>query len=799
MADRRTVVTLSVQDDFSRQLQAFARQMAEADRATQNMGNAAKSGGGLKAFNEQLFFMSQNAMLVYNTFTRVFSTADQWAQLGFGVTKSYMALDKLTGSAQESKAWIDAITGSLNNTVTSSEAASQAYMLMRFNMAGTADEAGQFARDIAIVAQANAQLHGDVGLALQQVQLTIANQSTMRLDQLGLSVSSVTERIKALQAATPGLSRELAFQQAVMEGLHDEANMLGDDFLAVGANTAQVKTQMRELREEIGVKVSNAMETAAESALRLETILGRLGAKETVVRIVTEVAGEQAGLGTENWLNMALYGPMMGARQLGLIGPSEKPGQAPSSGLDIYGTNLPPAGAQLGAGEGYWVSDGDQWIFYSTSPLSTPRPAPTSLIYPGMPGYQESLNAQVAPGFMGPVTGQFSQGGDNFRFDTITAVQDAVRETLRYSDELATTWASDITDAVSDVAGALADGVSATSDMVDSARDVAAEFERLQNMSLEEVFGIDATRFATDVGGEIAQALRDAGVEGQAASDAMLSYQIQTGLATGASEVFARGMDDLAQKLANGTLSADEYVAAVMRLSTTDFSWTNQVAQTLIDEGDVAAAQHYLDVVAQYSYLFTGPQYTTSADFGETGLDTGYLDQVPPSKGESMAYNPFAQMMVDTQTMIDLLKADNPLKVDTTDANAAVGQFQDFVEGVVGAKYRLGVEVYATNATLNVPLNIVPSTSAETPPLAPHGLQIEEYDLGGAIPGSGPRAMIGHGGEYVVPQNGALVLRGGGAEQPIVVDNHVHVEIDSREIDAAARKQKRLRNDRYER
>jgi hypothetical protein len=111
MADRRTVITLSVQDDFSRQLQNFARQMNEAERGVENMGRAAKSGGGLKEFNQQLFFMSQNAMLVFNTFSRVFSTADQWAQLGFSVTKSYMALDKLTGSATESKAWIDAITG----------------------------------------------------------------------------------------------------------------------------------------------------------------------------------------------------------------------------------------------------------------------------------------------------------------------------------------------------------------------------------------------------------------------------------------------------------------------------------------------------------------------------------------------------------------------------------------------------------------------------------------------------------------------------------------------------------------
>lgn len=51
---------------------------------------------------------------------------------------------------------------------------------------------------------------------ISQLQLAIANQSTMRLDQIGLGVSEVTARIKELQAADGSLTKEQAYQNAVL-------------------------------------------------------------------------------------------------------------------------------------------------------------------------------------------------------------------------------------------------------------------------------------------------------------------------------------------------------------------------------------------------------------------------------------------------------------------------------------------------------------------------------------------------------------------------------------------------------
>ncbi|MCZ2112688.1 MAG: hypothetical protein LC131_02365, partial [Anaerolineae bacterium] len=60
-----------------------------------------------------------------------------------------------------------------------------------------------------------ASVVGQLGWDMNQVILTFANNSTMRLDALGLSVESVTKRAKELEAA--GMSMDKAFDMAVIE------------------------------------------------------------------------------------------------------------------------------------------------------------------------------------------------------------------------------------------------------------------------------------------------------------------------------------------------------------------------------------------------------------------------------------------------------------------------------------------------------------------------------------------------------------------------------------------------------
>lgn len=806
MADRRTVITLSVQDDFSRQLQAFARQMSEAERGVQNMGRAAQSGGGLKRFNEQLFFMSQNAMLVYNTFSRVLTTVDQWAQLGFSVQKSQLALERMAGSGQEAQRWIDAITSSLNNTVTSSEAAAQAYQLMRFNLASSAEDAGRFARDIAIVAQANPQL-GGVSNALTQIQLTLANTSFMRLDQLGLSAIGVKNRMEELQKAMPGLSREAAFQQAVMEGLHDQANLLGDDFLAIGSQSEQVKSKFRELKEIMSVEVAQGFEGASTAILGFYEIVTNLDKIDwsflipsdqdlaklmTVMSFSLDVGGYTSDL--LQWAGIA-SGPgapdtfVTGggySSSLDMLEALARGEQMSSSGSiphDIF------AGATSGFSGTSTLPPG--FTFSSTSTLTERARAQSAAEI-------QAQRRQAAIGFMPTASTLGMRGGQGAASEILQA--------LTITEHGIGQQLPGILSGAVDLAGQLADrlagGASATADMVTEAQNAAAAYEELRNMTLSQFQGIEASRFASDVSGQITAALREAGVEGQAASDAMLAFNIQTGLATGTSEVFSAGMDVLAQKLAEGSLSASEYVQAVMQLSTTDFSWTDRFISALIDDGDVAAAQRYVDTVAQYQGEIQAAQtYTSSAMFGE-GVDPllgpafTSTTKTEGAAGVEAVTSPLAQILADAEQ-----------------ANSQIFDIGSQLDALSATKYRLDVELNVTGQT-SVTIPIItgtapaPATSMGPPATggsSSGGLSLPEFHMGGYT-GDGTKPFIAllNPREYVFTEEdmregmnrggGGGRLSGAGGGEKVMIHNNLY--IDGRAVETATKRQKYLRNDR---
>ena len=84
-----------------------------------------------------------------------------------------------------------------------------------------------------------------LGWDMQQVVLTMANNSTARLDALGLSMESVKGRAKELEAA--GMSMDEAFDLAVLEAGEAKIALLGNT-----ADTTAGKIQ------QMGVMVENA-------------------------------------------------------------------------------------------------------------------------------------------------------------------------------------------------------------------------------------------------------------------------------------------------------------------------------------------------------------------------------------------------------------------------------------------------------------------------------------------------------------------------------------------------------------
>jgi hypothetical protein len=95
-----------------------------------------------------------------------------------------------------------------------------------------------------------------LGLDMQQVILTFANNSKARLDSLGLSVEGVTQKAAELEAQ--GFTGD-AFDEAVLSGLEEKMQLLGDASLTTAG-------QLQILESEWANLVNTAKQGAAEIA-----------------------------------------------------------------------------------------------------------------------------------------------------------------------------------------------------------------------------------------------------------------------------------------------------------------------------------------------------------------------------------------------------------------------------------------------------------------------------------------------------------------------------------------------------
>lgn len=278
-----------------RELGAFGRRLSGAGTGgAGTLGTAgtqaASFGAKIRGAAQDIFFMTNAASAMYSAFSRPFRVADDLSQMGYAAERARIALTHATGSAAEYERWIKAVKTATHGTITETEAAGLAYQSLRLGLARTADEAQDFVRVAAIIGAASPQLSGTAD-AISEISLTIANMSWRRLDQLGLSVVETKARMEELMALNKNLSKEEAFQQAVMEGLTKQADMLGDELIEIGANTQRWKVVWNEIKTDIGWKIGQGFDGTIIAVEGLIETMHVLTDEPWKLRILAEMAG----------------------------------------------------------------------------------------------------------------------------------------------------------------------------------------------------------------------------------------------------------------------------------------------------------------------------------------------------------------------------------------------------------------------------------------------------------------------------------------------------------------------------
>lgn len=175
--------------------------------------------------------------------------------------------------------------------------------LMAMGLAETEDEAAKLTEMATTLGMAMGE---DATTSMENFALMMANQSIPRLDSFGISSGKVRERIAELMEETEGLTREQAFNQAVMEQGAEAMERVGD----IGGTSAVTMAQF-------GVTMDNLKMTVGEALLPvlkgfLDTVLIPLAQKfqefipiiqekltPIMERLATDVAPKVSGaLGT---------------------------------------------------------------------------------------------------------------------------------------------------------------------------------------------------------------------------------------------------------------------------------------------------------------------------------------------------------------------------------------------------------------------------------------------------------------------------------------------------------------------
>jgi hypothetical protein len=797
--------------------------MGEAERATQNFDRAGK-GGGFRQAAQDIFFAAGAAQQFVGTLRGVYDTAHAWAQVGESAERSKIALTGLVGGATQE--WIDALKRGAEETLTSGEAAAQAYKLIRFGLVDSAAEAEKFIHTMSIISAINPDL-GGTSEAISQIQLTLSNMSFMRLDQLGISAGVVRKRMAELKEETAGMTDEAAFQTAVMEQLEQQANQTGDAILQVGLAENQVNAKWGTFKEDLGLRISEGFTGWGVAILGVVAAIDELGARRGLLEIMAGLAGSVTGrestptpsgadfftsgayryeplpTGMKEWeyytqmYNLSMtpsWEDMADPEMLGIYqalaaqgAPITWPVRNPVAVEALEGRITGPLpGARRD--EAFWR----QFMGQQTSTEYVPGFTTTTdwydiyedqgrldqMISDYLMAHPETIPdiyaARVAPGGLpgrggamggglptrgGPLPGKFTPGEYGAAMGLGLPQYDA--STMSPFLQGA--------DAAELIAQSMRDAAM-------SSREVEHSIEQVYDISdqfgsLSEMWGLDPASFDVSVFGEVQDAFRDVGLEGEKATEALDAYQLMTGITTASSEVFRNRLRDLTQQFADGAISAEEFAYQSSALGRTDFSWMDKLTQGRIDLGDLEGAQKIIETLSDPE---VAENIKAIVDLGAGNMSAFGM----PTTVETEEVSPIQQMGLeydDLKAKFANAEGDFYNPIDSS-LNLATGKFESWSKDA-----KVQIEDVSKFMRLNFDdLALVLRTSVEvggggTPAGGgggSGGRSIPEFQHGGYT-GGGSRPFMArlHPREFVVPEMAMRGGGGGGAERIELTSN----------------------------
>ena len=182
-------------------------------------------------------------------FKKGFEFAEQGAELLL-VDRRFQRLAKTINTTAEalSRDLQDAMGGIVSQT----EALALGTDLLSLGLVKSSEEASRMA---AVV--------GQLGMDMNQLVLTLTNQTTMRFDALGVSVDGFKDKVKALEES--GLSANEAFRLAFLEQAEEQVEKVGDIAETAAGQFRKLRATFKDWMDELKRSIAEAVLPLVES------------------------------------------------------------------------------------------------------------------------------------------------------------------------------------------------------------------------------------------------------------------------------------------------------------------------------------------------------------------------------------------------------------------------------------------------------------------------------------------------------------------------------------------------------
>ena len=246
MANLRLIITA---------LNKASGEINKVKKEIEGVGNSGKTAEkGVKGFGSSLSSIIGTAALVTGAVAavglairEVYEDLKEGAQLEYAQTK----FDNLAESIGiVSDALLTDLKEATKGMVSDADLVAGAANFMALGLADTHEEVVRLTT-----------VAGALGMNMNQLVLTLTNQTTMRFDALGVSVDGFNEKVKALEDS--GLSAQDAFTEAFLQQAEEQIQRVGDISEESAGKIMQMESGFKNLGDAIKLSFSDTLDDAA--------------------------------------------------------------------------------------------------------------------------------------------------------------------------------------------------------------------------------------------------------------------------------------------------------------------------------------------------------------------------------------------------------------------------------------------------------------------------------------------------------------------------------------------------------